>query len=206
MANHNEDQGESQPGAVRPQSSMVSESALVAATGRGREEWFALLDEAGAKEWDHAQIARWLGGKHEVDAWWAQGLTVSYEQSRGLREPGQRPDGSFGASSSKTLQVDIGQLWPYLLDEDQRRQWLDLELQQRSKRSSSTKSVRFDGGEGTRVAFYVDAQAPTKSGVPRCKISIEHTRLQREAVVETKEFWKEALNNLAEILTRDTSE
>ena len=101
---------EARPGTgtpVRAQSSMVSDRALVDATGRTRDEWYEMLDEAGAKEWDHAKIARWLGGKHEVDGWWAQGVTVGYEQSRGLREPGQRPDGSFDASSSKTLPANV---------------------------------------------------------------------------------------------------
>ncbi|WP_054952848.1 molybdopterin-binding protein [Flaviflexus massiliensis] len=202
MSNHSSAKGDNDSGkAVRSQSTMVSDSAIVAATGRSRDDWFAMLDGAGAREWDHAQIARWLGAKHEVDGWWAQGVTVSYEQSRGLREPGQRPDGSFDVSSSKTLQVDTEALWPHLTEEDKRRAWLDLELNQRS---ASAKSIRFDGGEGTRVAFSVDAQPATKSGVPRCKMSIQHSRLSREAVTETKEFWKDALTRLVEVLKTET--
>lgn len=192
---------EARPGTgtpVRAQSSMVSDRALVDATGRTRDEWYEMLDEAGAKEWDHAKIARWLGGKHEVDGWWAQGVTVGYEQSRGLREPGQRPDGSFDASSSKTLPANVEDVWPYLVDEDSRREWLDLEL---NPRSQSAQSIRFDGGEGSRVSFYLDAAPPTKAGRPRCKISLQHSRLKREEVVETKEFWKGALARLAAILS-----
>ncbi|WP_182353072.1 hypothetical protein [Flaviflexus huanghaiensis] len=191
MADHND---ENVPSAVRAQESMVSDDAVMKATGRTREEWFELLDEAGARHWDHATIARWMGGKHEVDAWWAQGVTVSYEQSRGLRAPGQAKDGSFTVNSSKTLSAKVSDVWPYLADDQLRRDWLDLELQEVAQ---SEKSIRFDGGERTRVALNLDATPPTKSGRPRCKISINHMRLGREAVPETKQFWQDALERLA---------
>lgn len=189
--------GENVPGTVRAQSSMVSDSAIMKATGRSREDWFELLDDAGARDWDHATIARWLGGKHEVDGWWAQGVTVSYEQSRGLREPGQSSDGSFEVSCAKTLPVGAEDVWPYLTDEDRRRDWLDLEL---NLLSQTSKSVRFDGGERSRVVFYVVPSPPTKSGRPRSKISVQHTRLTRKSVMETKQFWKDALSRLADVL------
>ncbi|MFD4422654.1 DUF4287 domain-containing protein [Agromyces sp. NPDC058484] len=84
----------------------VGDEAVLAATGRGRDEWFALLDEAGAGAWKHRQIASWLVGEHGVDGWWAQGITVGFEQARGIRRPGQRQDGTFEASVSRT--VDLG--------------------------------------------------------------------------------------------------
>lgn len=175
----------------------VPDSAMVDATGRTQEEWFELLDEAGAREWDQATIARWLGGKHDVDAWWAQGVTVSYEQSRGLRGPGRA--GDFGVTSSKTLTSTVEDVWPYLADDDLRRDWLDLELHEISQ---SARSIRFDGGEHTRVVFFLDPSAPTKSGRPRCRISVEHTRLRRENVVETDQFWADALARLAALFAR----
>lgn len=84
----------------------VSDDAVREATGRGRAEWFALLDRAGAVTWTHPAIASWLVGRHGVDGWWAQGITVGYEQARGIRQPGQRQDGTFEASVSRT--VDLG--------------------------------------------------------------------------------------------------
>ena len=41
-----------------------------------------------------------------MDAWWSQHVTVAYEQARGIREPGQRQDGSFEASVSRTVALD----------------------------------------------------------------------------------------------------
>jgi hypothetical protein len=73
----------------------VGDEAVREATGHDRAEWFALLDEAGA--------ATWLVTEHRVDPWWSQNVTVAYEQARGIRQPGQRQDGSFEASVSRTV-------------------------------------------------------------------------------------------------------
>ncbi len=84
----------------------VGDEALRDATGRDRAEWFALLDQAGAATWKHPDIANWLVTAHRVDGWWAQGITVGYEQARGIRQPGQRQDGTFEASVSRTVDLD----------------------------------------------------------------------------------------------------
>ncbi|RZS65639.1 uncharacterized protein DUF4287 [Agromyces ramosus] len=84
----------------------VGDDAVREATGRERAEWFALLDEAGAATWTHQAIARWLVAEHGVDGWWAQGITVAFEQSRGIRRPGQRQDGTYEASVSRTVGLD----------------------------------------------------------------------------------------------------
>jgi len=85
----------------------VSDTKLMAATGKTRGEWHALLDAENAATWPHPAIAAWLHREHDVDGWWAQGITVGYEQARGLRLPGQQPDGSFAAGSSKTVAGDL---------------------------------------------------------------------------------------------------
>ena len=83
----------------------VGDEAVREATGRDRAEWFVLLDRAGAATWPHADTAKWLVTEHDVDGWWSQGITVAYEQARGVREPGQRPDGRFEASVSRTVSL-----------------------------------------------------------------------------------------------------
>ena len=79
----------------------ISDDRLKAATGRSRQRWFALLDKAGAESWDRRRIARWLGVKHEVDAWWAQSLTIDYERARGLRQGRTRKRPPRTARSSR---------------------------------------------------------------------------------------------------------
>ncbi len=81
----------------------MSDAAVLAATGRHPDDWFALLDAAGATSWTHQQIAGWLKSEQGTQPWWTQGITIRYEQARGLRVPGQKSDGSFAVSASTTI-------------------------------------------------------------------------------------------------------
>ncbi len=65
----------------------VSEEKVRQKTGRGSQDWYALLDAWSAHEKGHTAIARHLREEHDVDPWWAQSITVRYEYERGLRQP-----------------------------------------------------------------------------------------------------------------------
>lgn len=185
----------------RASAETVGDERVVAATGRTRAEWFALLDDAGARAWDHGHIARWLGGKHDVDGWWAQGVTVAYEQARGKRAPGQRSDGTFSASASKTLRWTVEDVWPHLAEEELRRGWLDVELALRGL--TEQRSVRLAADDGSRVNLYLRPVAPGKDGVAKCRLSVEHEGLRDAvAVAQTKDFWRAVLAELAGQLAR----
>ena len=84
----------------------VGDDAVRDATGRGRDEWFALLDAAGAQRWKHRDIANWLATEQHVDPWWTQNVTVAYEQARGIRRPGQRQDGTFEVGVTRTVDLE----------------------------------------------------------------------------------------------------
>lgn len=77
--------------------------ALRAATGRDHEGWRTVLAEAGALDWSHAETARWLVDTQGVSGWWAQGITVDFEQARKGRLPGQKSDGTFATSVTRTI-------------------------------------------------------------------------------------------------------
>lgn len=81
----------------------MGDTALRAATGKSWQQWFRLLDAAGATAWTHPQIVVWLTETHGVGAWWAQGVTIGFEQERGMRVPGQRADGTFEVSASRAV-------------------------------------------------------------------------------------------------------
>lgn len=87
---------------MRGTKAQVTDKAVLDATGRHPDEWFAFLDAQQATGWTHTAIARWLV-QQGVDGWWAQGITVRYEQARGMRLPGQAADGSFEVSVSRTI-------------------------------------------------------------------------------------------------------
>jgi hypothetical protein len=70
-----------------------AEDPVAKATGRSADSWFERLDQWGAAQRTHTEIARWLAEQPGVSSWWAQSVTVSYEQARGRRQRYQRPDG-----------------------------------------------------------------------------------------------------------------
>lgn len=77
--------------AVGGHSDAMSDRAVLEATGRHPDEWFAYLDAQGATAWTHTRIAEWLHAEApEVSGWWCQAITVRFEQARGMREPGKQ--------------------------------------------------------------------------------------------------------------------
>jgi uncharacterized protein YndB with AHSA1/START domain len=175
----------------------MSEDAIRRRTGRGWEEWFDLLDEWGAAERRHKEIARWLREEQEVDGWGAQSVTVSYERARGLRAVGERPDG-FSVTAQKTVAVPVDRLYEAFVDESLRERWLP-DGQLRERTATKPKSARFDWGDGeTRVIVGFIAQAEAKSTA-----ALEHERLADAAEAERmKAFWRDRVAALKEVLER----
>ena len=63
----------------------ISDEAVRSKTGRGWDEWFAVLDEWDVPAVGHTATAKRLREELGVDPWWAQAVTVRYEHERGLR-------------------------------------------------------------------------------------------------------------------------
>jgi hypothetical protein len=185
MTNHEAGEGPTAPALT------MSDEAVRRRTGRGWEEWFALLDEWGASDRSHEEVARWLREAQGVDGWGAQSVTVSYERSRGLRALGERPEG-FSATAQKTVAVPVDRLFEAFVDQAERERWLpDAELRERT--ATKPKWARFDWGEGeTRVVLGFTAQGDAKSTV-----ALEHERLaDSEEAERMKAFWRERLTAL----------
>ncbi|MEU4365671.1 hypothetical protein [Promicromonospora sp. NPDC023987] len=88
--------------------------AVERATGRGWDDWLAYLTGIGAPELTHHEIASAvlgeLDGKIDNPGWWAQSTAVAYEQHIGRRVPGQRPDGTFQTSVSRSTTLGMDDL------------------------------------------------------------------------------------------------
>ncbi|GAB3653809.1 hypothetical protein [Glycomyces tarimensis] len=175
----------------------MSDQALIEGTGVDWKTWLALLDDRDATSLDHAAIADLLVKEFGVDGWWAQSITVGYEQERGLREPGQRADGTYSATASKTVPVDTATAFEWVADDERRSLWLDdLVLTQRS--AAPPKSVRFDASDGTRVLVDLAVKGENTTAV-----QVEIAQLASgEAAAEAKAAWKERLARLAAALPR----
>jgi hypothetical protein len=96
--------------------SRLSSSAVREATGRGWEEWLAVLDEAGAVAWDHKVIVAHLERAHpELSGWWRQSITVGYEQGRGKRVVGETADTGFQIGVRRTVGASLDEVWDILV-------------------------------------------------------------------------------------------
>ncbi len=172
----------------RAHEQVVGDDALVRATGRSRADWYALLDAAGAAGWRHRETASWLVREHGVDGWWAQGLTVGYEQTRGLRVPGQRQDGSFESSVSRTVPVDRDRAWALVTDD---AAWLDVPVELTGV--TPPASVRWRLPDGTRAVVRIEQVRPGAT-----RVVVQHARLpDPDAVTASKAAWKDRLGVLA---------
>lgn len=87
-----------------------SDSTVRERTGEGWEHWLAELDEWGASERNHTEIARHLREDLELDGWWAQTIAVGYERARGRRAVGETAHG-FTANASRTINVPVEALF-----------------------------------------------------------------------------------------------
>jgi uncharacterized protein YndB with AHSA1/START domain len=175
----------------------TSDDAIRDRTGRGWEEWFDLLDDWGAAERPHREVARWVAEQQGVDplAWGAQAVTFSYERTRGLRAAGEHADG-FAITATKTVAVPVDRLYDAFVDEALRAKWLpDDELRVRT--ATKPKSARFDWGDGdTRVNVTFIAKGEAKSTA-----ALQHARLPDAQEAERmKAFWRDGVATLKDVL------
>ena len=169
----------------------VADETLVEATGRGWEGWFELLDGWEAASRSHTEIARWLREEHGVAGWYSQSITVGYERARGLRAPGQRPDG-FAVSATRTIAVPVERLFGAFEDEAVRERWLPgAELGLRT--ATAPRTARYDWEDGsTRVIVGFDDLGEAKS-----RVALSHERLpDADTAGEMKAWWRERLSVL----------
>jgi hypothetical protein len=183
--------GERPDGAAAAFEPPVADERVLEATGRGWQAWFELLDGWGAAARSHTEIARWLREEQGVDGWYAQSITVGYERARGLRAPGQRPDG-FAVGASRTIAVPVERLFEAFTDEALRARWLpgaDMSI----RTATAPRTARFDWEDSsTRVIVGFDAAGDTRS-----RIALSHERLaDADSAEEMKSWWRERLTLL----------
>ena len=179
-------------------SGRISDEAVKAKTGKVWQEWFAILDSAGAMDMSHTEIARYLKEKEGVPWWWAQMVANTYEQDRGLREKHQMPQG-FQISVSKTIEVAVAALYRSWIDESIRMRWLPGDTCT-IRKSTPNKSLRVTWGDGkTSVEVLFTAKGESKG-----QLVVQHSKLaDADDAAEMKSYWREALGRLQEAVSVD---
>jgi hypothetical protein len=162
-------------------------------TGRTWNQWFSVLDEWGAAEREHPEIASWLIAEQAVPGWWAQGITVEYEKARGLRPQGGGRDGTLNVSASKTVAVPVERLYEAFTDLEPWAPGAPL----RERTATPGRGARYDWGDGsTRVIVGFTAKGEAKSTV-----ALSHERLpDGESADSMRSYWRERLEVLKRLL------
>jgi hypothetical protein len=167
----------------------ISDAAVKKATGKTWQQWFALLDAAGATTRKHADIVQLL--PEEISGWWRQMVTVGYERARGLRAVHQKVTGEFAAAASKTFNVPLEVLYEAWDDARTRAAWLKQGVVVR--KATPNKSLRMtvkSGATPVEVNFYA-------RGDNKAQVAIDHRQLGSEAEVQqAKASWKDAFERL----------
>jgi hypothetical protein len=172
----------------------MSDEAVRVKTGRGWKQWVQVLDRVQAKAMKHRDIARHLSEVHAVPDWWSQMVAVGYERIRGLRAIGQRRNGAWEASKSKTYPVPIARLFRAFQDPRTRKRWLPgVRLEVRT--STPEKSMRITWPDGTSLQAYFIAKGE------KSQVALQHTKLASAGDAQSmKRFWAERLAALGEVL------
>lgn len=174
----------------------MSDAAIKAKTGCTWEKWVYVLDRKKAYEWSHKEIAEYVYATYKVPGWWGQTVTVGYERIKGLRQKGQRREGSWEGSKSRTFPVPVSRLYAAWKDARQRRKWLP-EARLVIRTAQPDRSLRITWPDGTSVECWFTAKGPAKSAV-----QVQHTRLASKADAEArKAYWAERLDALGEVLS-----
>lgn len=199
-----------------------------AATGRDAADWVAWLDERGGRGLPHGDLAKLAaaeiralrgpledGAKSANPDWWAQHVAVHYERHIGRRAVGQRCDGDWSASASKTVPGDMtaarddfaGFMAGVLADRGGLHPDADgLPVPANADATvSDTEKWRYwrvPLADGSRVTVNVQTKAPGKDGAVKSTLAVNHDSLADEAARDrSRTFWHAILAEFAATLT-----
>jgi uncharacterized protein YndB with AHSA1/START domain len=193
----------------------ISAEAVRRATGKNWDEWIRVLNDAGARDWPHKVIAKWLHDQKLITSgWWCQGVTVGYEYHLGRRIVGETADAGFEIGVQKTFDLDALAVWELITSPTGLKVWLgtdDVKLEKGSRYSTPAGTegeIRtIDAGKKLRLRWQPmgwDKMTTLqltllprghKTSINFHQEKLENSR-QRQAM---KQHWQEVLNRLKEL-------
>jgi hypothetical protein len=173
----------------------MRDDVIKAKTGCTWEKWVKALDYHGAEKMSHREIAELAKKTYKAGDWWSQTVAVGYERIKGLRAVGQRRDGTYEASKSRTFDVPVNTLFEAWADDVTRRRWLD-GAEVKIRTATAPKSMRIDWIDKSIIAVGF-----TRKGTSKSAVAIQHTKLpDPETAKELKDYWDTRLDALGEVL------
>ena len=179
-----------------PKLAGMSDEKVKAATGCTWERWVTALDSARADELPHREIARLIRKKWpKVSDWWCQMVTVGYERIKGLREKGQRRDGWYEASKSRTLAATAADAYRAFADGRVRRKWLP-GVKVTVRKGTPGRFVRMTWDDSTPVEVWL-----TPKGAAKTSAHVQHRKLtSKDDADRRRRYWDDRLAALGTLL------
>jgi hypothetical protein len=173
--------------------------AIEEATGRKWGDWILFMAKLGAERLPHSEIANRvydeLNGRLDNPGWWAQAVTVAYEQHIGRRAPGQRADGTYEFSLSRTLAGTMDEVFERWLRHVADRTDFNGVLIAKTPTTSQTATRRHWGcglEGGARLSADVNPKDAGKS-----ILTVTHAKLpSAEEAERWKAYWRSELEAL----------
>ena len=175
----------------------INTESIEKATGKSWEAWVRELDKLGARELSHAELARLINRQlegMESSGWWAQGITVAYEQHTGKRIPGQLANGLFELAVSKSVSCPRSELFPAIVKWFESRGELNSReaLKPRSTETPKRSNWRCDFADGSKFSATVEDLGE------KSKLVLSHTAIPtKEEADKWKAYWKDVADELA---------
>jgi hypothetical protein len=193
-------------------SGALSAAAALARTGQTLDHWFAVLDTFGAAAKGHTAAVRHLAEVHGVPGWHAQGLTVAYERSRGVRVTNQSCDGTFQVSVSRVVAGSVEDVARALTVPAQRARWLRgadavlVRALEAAFAGPKRRTVKMKDARNARLRYPWDGSTVEIriTGKPKGGASVVADNINLagpEEVERRRAAWKVALDGLREHLS-----
>lgn len=180
---------------------MVSDTriaSLESGSGISWPQWLEFLEPH--QDLDHTEMARVVldriltHGDSSSPEWWAQGVTVAYEQHIGRRGVGQRCDGSFSVSVSKTVPCEMDEaLRAVQACEKHEYAGVPVDGEPRTSSTEKWRYWRATLADGSKVTINIQHKGDAKS-----VLAVNHDQRNTDAdVAEVKAWWKAFLGEVA---------
>jgi Activator of Hsp90 ATPase homolog 1-like protein len=170
----------------------VSEEAVHAGTGKTREEWFTLLDQAGARMMDHEEISAYGCDELGLSRWWSRTLAADYERNRGMRQRYKKGN-RFLVYRSKTIAAPVAEVRAAWQERETLQRWLPGARFDVRRATSKGMNLRWADGTTVGIAF-IEMGGKTK-------VTIEHSTVAGQGDNERlSRYWAQALERLKDLV------
>jgi len=174
---------------MKTKSSAIADEALIKATGKAWADWKKILRSMKAGDLSHKEIASKLSTEHGVPGWWAQGITVRFEQEIGRREPGQSSTGRYNVGVSTTIQGSMDDalaIWSAAVKNRKNFDGVSIDSPPTTTSTPKWRYWKIKLKDGTRINVNISEKPGGKA-----LLNIQHENLaDSEGIERWRTFWK----------------